>query len=149
MGLSENSVPLLNGYNWGYTPFSDIPISTHMSYLMTWTAGYPLYRLAMFTSSLIILVDQLCIDYYWWCKRIVDRQGKKLDNVDIPTGVPFTSYNTLRPYHGLMNHAHFCCFKCPSAQHVAVKVSVLIIKNTHIYWRHTHITHIYIYHYDI
>ena len=37
MGLSENSVPLhpmvllirqplLNGYNWGYTPFSDIPI---------------------------------------------------------------------------------------------------------------------------
>ena len=36
MGLSENSVPLhpmvnisvslLNGYNWGYAPFSDIPI---------------------------------------------------------------------------------------------------------------------------
>ena len=37
MGLSENSVPLhpmvndhyislLNGYNWGYTPFSDIPV---------------------------------------------------------------------------------------------------------------------------
>jgi hypothetical protein len=36
LGLSENSVPLhpmvndqislLNGYNWGYTPFSDIPI---------------------------------------------------------------------------------------------------------------------------
>ena len=39
MGLSENSVPLhpmvndhypyLNGYNWGYTPFSDIPIFHH------------------------------------------------------------------------------------------------------------------------
>ena len=65
--------------------------------------------------------------------RIVDR-------VDIPTGVPFTSYQHVTT-------AHFCCFKCPSAQHVAVKVSVSSIKNSHIYWRHTHI--IYIYRYDI
>ena len=54
MGLSENSVPLhpmvndqislLNGYNWEYTPFSDIPkcwrvFGFFMRYLVTTKVG--------------------------------------------------------------------------------------------------------------
>ena len=47
LGLSENSVPLhpmvndhyplLNGYNWGYTPFSDIPICTSFTMYHVWS----------------------------------------------------------------------------------------------------------------
>ena len=98
---------------------------------MTWTAGYPLYRLAMFTSSLIILVDQFCIDYYWWCFYA------SLIGLISPQECHSPVTNTLQPPISAVSNA-------PVSNMWRLKFQFHPSK-THPFTEDTHITHTHIY----
>ena len=86
MGLSENSVPLhpmvnsqislLNGYNWGYTPFSDIPILKPIFFrIQYWNS-----RINMNLISRISRIsDKIYISiHYWKPQNFLDQTGSHI-----------------------------------------------------------------------
>ena len=119
MGLSENSVPLhpmvnisvslLNGYNWGYAPFSDIPI------LGRWVACHKFHRVSDdLIKSLGVVLPRPIV----WMLLLVDCGGCWIGVVLPPfhqTGLrPFLASYRLYTYsraYSILNYIRRLVFK--------------------------------------